>query len=139
MSEQERLQNLVAELRILETYYNEVNARQTLLTRVMVESRAAFEAVKAFPQSGTSEILVPIGGGVFIEAQAPPPDHLVVNIGADIAVRKTRESALAFLEERLAEVEKAISSLEAQKAELSKRIEATRAELSRLVEKLRQG
>ncbi|MEM4298604.1 MAG: prefoldin subunit alpha [Nitrososphaerota archaeon] len=138
MSE-ERLQSLVVELRILEAYYNEVNARQALLVRVMTESRAAIEAVKAFPQSGTSDILVPIGGGVFLEAQAPAPDYLVVNVGADVAIRKSRESTISFLEERLAEVEKAVSSLEAQKADLTRKIEMARNELSQLVEKLRQG
>ena len=139
MSDEERLQALVAELRVLESYYNEVDARETVLARAILENRAALEAVKSLPQTSLSEILVPIGGSVFIHAQAPPPDSLIVNVGADVAVEKTRDGTVTFLEERIQEMEKAVTTLETQKGDLGSKINSIRLEINSLLEKSRPG
>jgi len=135
VSEQERLQSLAIELRMLEGYFNEINTRESLLARAVMESRAALEAIRSFPSNEVSDFLVPIGGGVFIEASAKPPDKLIVNIGANVMVEKTKEGIINFLEERAKEIGNAISNLEAQKAELAKRIDANRAAISSILEK----
>jgi len=105
------------------------------LARAIVESRAALEAIRSFPSNETSDVLVPIGGGVFIEVSAKPPDKLLVSIGADVMIEKTKDGAVSFLEERIKELENAISNLEGQKAELAKRIESNRAIISSILEK----
>jgi len=135
VSEQERLQSLAIELRMLEGYFNEINTRESLLARAVMESRAALEAIRSFPSNEVSDFLVPIGGGVFIEASAKPPDKLIVNIGANIMVEKTRDGTINSLEERTKEIESAISNLEVQKAELAKRIDANRTAISSILEK----
>ena len=108
---------------------------ESLLARAIVESRAALEAIRSFPSNETSDVLVPIGGGVFIEVSAKPPDKLLVSIGADVMIEKTKDGAVSFLEERIKELENAISNLEGQKAELAKRIESNRAIISSILEK----
>jgi prefoldin alpha subunit len=123
------------ELRMLEGYFGEINTRESLLARAIVESRAALEAIRSFPSNETSDVLVPIGGGVFIEVSAKPPDKLLVSIGADVMIEKTKDGAVSFLEERIKELENAISNLEGQKAELAKRIESNRAIISSILEK----
>ncbi len=135
MSEQEKLQSLSIELRMLEGYFSEINTRESLLTRAVVESRAALEAIRSFPNSEVSDFLVPIGGGVFIEASAKPLEKLIVNIGANVMVEKTKDGTISFLEERTKGIENAISNLEAQKAELAKRIDTNRAAISGILEK----
>ncbi|MEM2873214.1 MAG: prefoldin subunit alpha [Nitrososphaerales archaeon] len=135
MSDQERIQSLAMELRMLEGYFGEINTRESLLARAIVESRAALEAIRSFPSNETSDVLVPIGGGVFIEVSAKPPDKLLVSIGADVMIEETKDGAVSFLEERIKELENAISNLEGQKAELAKRIESNRAIISSILEK----
>ncbi len=120
---------------MLEGYFGEINTRESLLARAIVESRAALEAIRSFPSNETSDVLVPIGGGVFIEVSAKPPDKLLVSIGADVMIEKTKDGAVSFLEERIKELENAISNLEGQKAELAKRIESNRAIISSILEK----
>ncbi|MEM3437014.1 MAG: prefoldin subunit alpha [Nitrososphaerales archaeon] len=139
MSEQERLQSLVAELRILEAYFNEINARESLLARAIMESRAALEAIKSFPSNEISDLLVPIGGGIFMEASAKPPEKLLVSIGANVVVEKTKDSTISFLEDRIKELENAISKLEAQKEELARRIDYNRVAISTILEKQRKA
>ncbi|MEM3450964.1 MAG: prefoldin subunit alpha [Nitrososphaerales archaeon] len=138
MSEQEKLQSLVAELRTLEVYFNEINNRESLLVRAIMESRAALEAIRGFPSTETSDLLVPIGGGIFIEASAKPPEKLLVSIGADVVIEKTKDGTISFLEDRIKELENAISKLEAQKEELARRINSNRAAINVLLEKQRK-
>lgn len=138
MSEEERLQSLIAEVRILETYYNEIDGRESLAARAMVEARAALDALRSLDTQRSSDILVPIGGGLFIQSTSPPINKLIVSVGADIAIEKTKDDAIRFTEERLSELERAVSTLEAQKSELARRIEAARAAVLQIAEKQRQ-
>lgn len=124
---------------MLEAYFNEINARESLLARAVMESRAALEAIRGFPRNETSDLLIPIGGGIFIEASAKPPERLLVSIGADVIIEKTKDGAISFLEDRIKELENAISNLEAQKAELVKRIESNRVAISTILEKQRKA
>jgi len=120
---------------MLEGYFNEVNTRESILARAIMENRAALEAIRGFSSNEVSDLLVPIGGGVFIETSAKPPDRLIVSIGANVMVEKKKDGIINFLEERIKEIEDAISNLESQKAELARRIDANRATISSIAEK----
>ena len=139
MSAEEKIESLVAELRILESYFNEVSNRENMLGRAMVESKAALQAVRSLPQTGLSEVLVPVGGGVLMHVQVPPPESLIVSVGADVAVEKTRDDAVSFLDDRVQEMEKAMSQLGMQRADLGNRINSTRMAINSLVEQSRSG
>ncbi|MGQ9718792.1 MAG: prefoldin subunit alpha [Nitrososphaerales archaeon] len=139
MSEQEKLQSLVAELRMLEAYFNEIDARESLLGRALVESRAALDTIKGFASNEPSDLLVPIGGGLFLKASALPPDKLIINVGAGAMIEKTKEDAMAFLETRIREVEEAITKFESQKADLARRMDSNRTAISDLLEKQRRA
>ena len=134
MSDEERLQSLIVEIRILETYYNELENRESIAGRAIVEGRAALDTLKALGTDTSSEALVPIGGGFFIKSTTPPIDTLVVTVGADVAVEKTKDDAIRFMEERLGQLEQAVSTLETQKSELARRIEAGRLGISKIAE-----
>ena len=137
MSDEEKLQNLAVEQRALEGYYNELNARETMLNNIIIESRAAMESLENLPQATLSEVLVPIGGGIYVRTQTPPPDSLIVSIGANVAIEKTRDGTLTFLEERIREIEKALLSIGTQKGDLGREINARRSEINRLIQKLK--
>lgn len=139
MSEQEKLQSLVAELRMLETYFNEIDTRESLLGRALVESRAALDTIKGFSSNEPSDLLVPIGGGLFLKASAQPPDRLIINVGAGTMIEKTKEDAIAFLETKIKEIEEAITKFESQKADLARRMDSNRTAISELLEKQRRA
>lgn len=139
MSDEEKLQAAIAELRILEAYYNEATARESLVTKAVLENRAAIESVKGLPVDAESELLVPIGGGLLIHSKAQPVQKLIVSVGADVAVEKTREEALAFLEQRLGDLEKGAVTLAGQRSDLARKIASAREQIGGLVEKQRQA
>ena len=139
MSEEEKIQGFVGELRVLEAYYNELIARENAIARVTVDNRAAMEALRNLPQESGSELLLPIGGGVLIRVQHMSPDRFVLSLGADVAIEKTKEGVMTYLGERSKELESALSNLSAQKINLENQINSKREEINNLASKLRMG
>lgn len=136
---EEQLQRMILELRIVESYYNELTARETLVARAMLDSKATIEALKTIPEGLGSEILVPVGAGVLMRVSSPTIDRVLLNIGAGVVIEKNKEDTLKYLNERLSELEAALSNINAQKAELANKINAYRAQVNNLVAQLRQG
>ncbi len=139
MSVEEQIQKMVLELRILESYYNELSARETLVARAVLDSRATIEALKSIPAGSNSEILVPLGAGVLMRVCSPTVEKLLLNIGAGVVIEKSKEDTLKYLNERLSQLEVALSNIAAQKAEIANKINAYRAQVNNLAAKLEQG
>lgn len=53
-----------------------------------------------------NEVLVPIGMDSFIKARITDPKHVIVGIGASVAVKKTVEDAKEDVGKKIAELEK---------------------------------
>ncbi len=139
MSVEEQIQKMVLELRILESYYNELTARETLVARAVLDSRATIEALKSIPEGSDSEILVPLGAGVLMRVCSPMVEKLLLNIGAGVVIEKSKEDTIKYLNERLNQLETALSNIAAQKAEIANKINAYRAQVNNLAAKLEQG
>jgi prefoldin alpha subunit len=135
---EEQLQRMVLELRILEAYYNELTARETLIARAVLDSKATIEALKSIPEGSDSEILVPLGAGVLMRVYSPTVNKLLLNIGAGVVIEKSKEDTLKYLDERVSQLEAALSNISAQKAELANKINAYRAQVNSLAAKLEQ-
>ena len=131
---QERFNQLVQEVRLLEAYYQEVISRQQAMSAGISETRAALEALDGLSKSEKTELLVPVGGGTLLPVSAAPVDKLVVSVGAGVAVEKDLTSAKAFLTSRRQELEKAVSTLEEQRKEIGSRLEAQKATLQRMTQ-----
>ncbi|MCL4436762.1 MAG: prefoldin subunit alpha [Thaumarchaeota archaeon] len=138
MSDEEKLQSMVYESRLLEGQYNELNQQQSFLLRAFAEVTAGRDALRGLGETAPTDILIPLGGGVFVKGTAPPPSQVLLGIGADIVVEKSREEALSFVEERLKEMENALAGLEARRNEIANRINAQRLAINSMVEKQSQ-
>jgi|TARA_B100000315_G_C14583163_1_gene591573 prefoldin alpha subunit len=134
----ERAQELLVGLRTLESYLDDVNQRESLLGRAVMETRAAIESINALPTQRNAQGLFPLGAGVFLPSAAPPVGKLIISIGADVAVEKTKKEGEAYLNERLKELETSFTALETQKAEITNRMNATRSALQTLMNKPQQ-
>ncbi len=131
---EETVNALVMEARVLEGTYNELTARQNLLERALLESRAALESIRGLDGKG-QEVLTQIGGGAMLRSAPPSTDRVLLNIGANIVIEKSKEEAVAMLEERSRDVEKSIVSLAGQRNEIAERLNADRDLLNNLVAK----
>jgi prefoldin alpha subunit len=131
---QQQFNQLVAEVRLLESYYQEIVTRQQSLSAALIDTRAALEALESLPITDNAELLVPIGGGTLLPVSAPPIKNVVVSVGAGVAVEKTRDTAKSYLEGRRSELEKGVSTLEQQRKEIGSRLDVGRATLQRIAE-----
>ncbi len=132
-TDEEKVNALVVEVRVLEGTYNELTSRQGLLERALVENRAALEAIKGLAESKPEEVLTQIGGGTMLRSPPPSVDSVLVGIGSNIVVEKTREEALAMIEDRAREVEKTLVSVAGQRNEIASRLNADREILNQII------
>ena len=131
---EETVNALVVEIRVLEGTYNELTARQNLLERALLESRAALESIKGL-DGKSPEVLTQIGGGAMLHSPPPSTDRVLINVGSNVVIEKSKEEAVAMLEERSRDVEKTIVSLVGERNEIADRLNADRDLLNNLMAK----
>lgn len=134
MSDQEKLQSVAANLKMMEDYLNELTQREQMVTAQVIQTKGASEAVKSL-NSGAQEILVPLGSSVYMKMKSSSDlGKLIVGIGANIAVEKSKDEALLSLDESAKALEGLNTSIQTQRNELTQRIGAARAELNQIVQ-----
>jgi prefoldin alpha subunit len=138
-NEEERINSLVVEIRLLENTYNELIARQNLVERLVVESKAALDAIAGLTKDRPSEILVPIGAGAMLRFPAPDPNRVLINIGSNVVIEKSKEEAISMLQNRLREAESSLNTLISQRNQIAQRLEADRQLLESLLRQTQQG
>jgi prefoldin alpha subunit len=131
-SPEDSVNALLMEVRILESTYNELTSRQNLLERALLESRAALDSIKGLSDS-SPEVLTQIGAGAMLRSQPPSTDKVLVSVGANVVIEKTKEEAVAMLEERSRDVEKTIVSVLQQRNEIAQRLNSDREILNSVV------
>jgi prefoldin alpha subunit len=132
-SEEETVNSLVVEVRVLESTYNELSARQNLLERALVENRAALDALAGLGDNPPKEILMQIGGGAMLRSSPPGTEKVLLGIGANVVIEKSKAEAVAIIEGRARDVEKTIMSIAGQRNEIAQRLESDRQVLNSLV------
>ena len=134
MSDNEKLQSVAANLKMMEDFLNELSQREQMVISQVIQSRGASEAVKNL-NSGVQEVLVPLGSSVYLKMKSSSDiGKLIVGIGANIAVEKSKDEALLSLDESVKALEGLNASIQAQKNELAQRIGSARAELNDIVQ-----
>jgi prefoldin alpha subunit len=127
-----QVNQLVAEVRLLENYYQEIVTRQQAVSSALIDTRAALEALENIPKTGKSDLLLPIGGGVLLPVNGVAVDKVIVSIGAGAAVEKDIPSTKTFLQSRKTELEKGLTNLEQQRKEVGSRLDVGRASLEKI-------
>ena len=135
---EETVNALVVEIRVLESTYNELTGRQNLLERALLEGRAALDSIKGLSDDSHSEVLTQIGGGAMLRSQPPSTDRVLVSIGSNVVIEKSKDEAVALLEERSRDVEKTIMSIIGQRNEIAERLNSDRELLNNLVARSQQ-
>jgi prefoldin alpha subunit len=138
MSE-EQAQQLMQQMQMLETYFADLSQRETTLLSVLREAVSAIESIKSLSQKPNSDTLVPIGMGTYVQTKISSNDKIVLNIGAGIAVEKTHDSAINYLEARIKEIEVALQDASAKKQEVIARLEHGKDQINQLMQETSQN
>jgi len=134
-SEEERMNRLIAESRMLESTFNELSNRQGLLERMLIESRSSLETIRGVASDPTEEVLIPVGAGVLLRGSPPKADKVLMSIGAAVMIEKSKEDAERMLEGRAKEIEENIITLLSQRNQIAQRLEADRRALQAFIER----
>ena len=121
---EQQLNQLVSEIRILESYYNEIVTRIQTASAALSDMRSAVQSIDGLAQNSNGDFLLPIGGGLLLPTNNLDPKRLILSVGAGVAIEKDFDSAKAFLIAREKELQTAMSSLEQQRREISSRLDA---------------
>jgi len=136
LSQQEKekqLRRFVTEMRMMEGSVDVLNQRLQLLTSSMSELRLAQGSLRNLKgvESG-NPLLVPVGGGVFMDAQLGDISKVVVGIGADVSVEMDYEKAVEGIGERLQEMEQAQGAVQQQLGQILAQLESHQGMAERL-------
>lgn len=136
MSQQEKekqLRRLVTEMRMMEGSVDALNQRLQFLTASISELRLAQGSLRDLKdiKSG-NPLLVPVGGGVFMDAQLGDISKVVVGIGADVSVEMDYDEAVEEIGERLQEVEQAQGAVQQQLGQILAQLESHQGMAERL-------
>lgn len=133
MSE-EQVQHLMQQLQMLETYYGDLSQREATLVNVLREAISAIESIKALREKPDSDSLVPIGMGTYVQTKISSANKIILNVGAGIAMEKTYDSSINYLEARIKEIEVAIQDTTARKQDAMARLEQGKEQMNQLMQ-----
>jgi len=136
-SGEETFRRLVVELRILEGTAETLQSRINLVNAALTELRVANMTLEGLEKEKKEvPLVVPIGGGSYIEATLRSADKVIVGVGAEVAIEKTIKEAKENLGNRISNLEKTRTSLEQQLTQVVDRIGGHRAQLDEMTAKL---
>jgi prefoldin alpha subunit len=133
MSE-EQAQQLMQQMQMLETYFTDLSQREGTLLSVLREAVSAIESIKSLREKPDSDTLVPIGMGTYIQTKISSNDKIILNIGAGIAIEKTYDSTINYLEARIKEIEIALQDTSAKKHDALARLEQGKEQMNQLMQ-----
>lgn len=128
------LQSLAYGARVLEGYLSELVSRETLLSRLISDHRAAAEAVESLPEEGEADCMMPIGGGVSVPAKVSGGSKYLVAVGAGVLMRKSKGEALDYLNRKLRELEEALRATAEQRRKVEEQLAALEARMREMLQ-----
>jgi len=135
---EQRINELVQQSRILEAYMNDVITRQVTVGKLIEEAHLASNTIQNITSESDVESLMPIGIGVYVKTTVPPIKKLLINLDAGVAIEKSRENALNYVETRIKEYEVAARQLEAQRQEIAMRINQLQSQINQMIQAAQQ-
>jgi prefoldin alpha subunit len=131
--QEKQLRRLVTEIRMMEGTVQVLEQRLQLLNASAAELRLAQGSLGELkgvePQN---PLLVPVGGGVFMNAQLGDISKVIVGIGADVSVEMGYDKAVEDIGGRLQETEKAQASVQEQLGQIYAQLETHQGMAERL-------
>lgn len=132
MDDKQKLEQMVTEINQLQQQGETITQQIEQLNTSLADITTAQEAVKGIKGAVGKETLVPIGAGCFIETELKSED-IIVGVGSDVAIKRTREETEETLKQDKEEVQKLINSLTEQLQKINEYIAQKRPEAERLM------
>ena len=132
-SQEEHFRKLAYELQMMQGSAETMQQRLGVLQNAAADLSVAKTSIGSLKEVEEGDpILVPTGGGTFVNARLGDLSNILVNIGADVSIEMGLDEADQDLSSRLEEVEKASQSVQEQLQQILSQMEIHRDALNRL-------
>ena len=132
MEDRQKLEKMVNEINQLQQQGETIAQQIEQLNVSLNDVRTAQEAVKGIKGAVGKETLIPIGAGCFITTELKSED-IIVGVGSDVAIKRSREETEETLQKDQEEVENLLKSLTEQLQKINDYIAQRRPEVERLM------
>jgi prefoldin alpha subunit len=135
-TDDEDFQKSLMQLRVFEGSARALQARLEMVNAALNEFSLAsttLEGVKT--QKSDEDALIPVGGGSYVRVKLSDISKIVMGVGAGVVVEKPIQDSINEIKERIADFDKARTSLQEQLNQALIRIEGNREKLGELVKK----
>ena len=135
-SDDEEFQRRLMELRIYEGSARALQERLQIVNAAMNEFAVASTTLEGVKTQKTDEdALIPVGGGSYVRAKLSDISKIVVGVGAGVAIEKPIDDSINETKGRLADLDKARTTLEGQLNQALIKVEENRAVLGEFVKR----
>lgn len=135
-SEEEQLRQGLVQQRVYEGSARALQARLDIINAAMNEfalASSTLEGIKS--QKSDADALIPVGGGSFVRAKLADISKIVVGVGAGVAIEKPIDLSITEIKDRIADLDKARTTLQEQLNQTLIRLEENREKLNEIVKK----
>ena len=118
-NKEEQLRQILYQLQLMEGSVQTLQQRLEVLNTASADLAMSKNSLSELQnQKIETPILVPIGGGAFINAKTADISKVIIGIGADVSVEMELEKTIELVSNRLEEVEKAQISVQEQLSQI---------------------
>ena len=135
-SEEEQLRQGLVQQRVYEGSARTLQTRLDIINAAMNEfalASSTLEGIKS--QKSDTDALIPVGGGSFVRAKLADVSKIVVGVGAGVAIEKPIDLSITEIKDRIADLDKARTTLQEQLNQTLIRLEENREKLNEIVKK----
>lgn len=138
-ADEQELQGLMVELRILEGTMESLRSRMNLVAATLNDLNLASMTLEGIGKEKVdASIYVPIGGGSSIKARLESTDKIIYGVGAGVSIEKTIEEVKESTSNRISQLNKTRQSLEQQLSQVLKKADEDQNRLRELSEKMQR-
>jgi len=129
---EEEVQQKYAEIQLINQNFQQIQEQISLLNNqmeVLIRVDETLDSVKEIKEK--TSMLVPIGGGIFMNADVDKKTDFLVNVGGDVLLKKNFDESKNVVKEQTKEVSRIIGQLETNLQVLSERSQEIQEGLSK--------
>ena len=134
MSE-EQTQQLLYQMQMLENMFGELTQKERSIINIIREANSSIHSIKGIRTQSESDNLVPLGLGAFMKTKVNSDEKIIMNVGSGIAIEKTHDDAINYLESRLKELEIALQDTNQQRQQIAANLEQGKQQMQNLMQK----
>lgn len=139
-SQEDQFRRLAYELQLMQGTAETLQQRLAVLQSTIADFTVSKESIAGLKEvEEGAPILVPTGGGTFVNANLGDLSKILINIGADVSIDMSLDEAQEDIAGRLDEVQKASQAVQQQLGEILTQMQIRRDTLNRLSDSLGGG